>query len=97
MAATLTNTAWSGPWGVSFNANLTPHPSGILEEYTEEQFIQAMRTGRHLGQGRPILPPMPWPAIGQMRTRISSPYSPTSRQFRRSRTRCPIRSRPRSD
>ena len=66
MAGTLTNTAWSGPWGVSFAANLTPHPSGILEEYTEEQFIQAMRTGRHLGQGRPILPPMPWPNVGQM-------------------------------
>lgn len=65
-ASTLTNTAWSGPWGVSFTANLTPHPTGILDEYTEDQFIQAMRTGRHLGQGRQILPPMPWPAYGQM-------------------------------
>ena len=24
-----------------------------------------MRTGRHKGQGREILPPMPWPWIGQ--------------------------------
>ena len=23
--------------------------------------LQALRTGRHEGQGRPILPPMPWP------------------------------------
>ena len=33
---------------------------------TEEQFIEALRTGRHLGHGRPILPPMPWPVYGQM-------------------------------
>ena len=62
-----TNTAWSGPWGVSFAANLTPDPeTGIWREMTEEQFIEALRTGRHLGQGRPILPPMPWPLYGQM-------------------------------
>ena len=67
MAALPTNTAWSGPWGVSFTANLTPDPeTGVLRDYTEAQFIEAMRTGRHKGQGRPILPPMPWPAFGQM-------------------------------
>ena len=61
-----TNTAWSGPWGVSFTPNLTPDPeTGIWREMTEEQFIQALRTGRHLGQGRPILPPMPWLPYGQ--------------------------------
>jgi mono/diheme cytochrome c family protein len=61
-----TNTAWTGPWGVSFAANLTPDPeTGIWREMTEEQFIQALRTGRHLGQGRPILPPMPWQPYGQ--------------------------------
>jgi hypothetical protein len=27
-------------------------------------FIKAMRTGKHMGAGRPILPPMPWPGIG---------------------------------
>ncbi len=62
-----TLTAWSGPWGVSFTANLTPDPeTGVLRDYTAEQFIEAMRTGRHKGQGRQILPPMPWPAFGQM-------------------------------
>lgn len=67
LAASWTNTAWSGPWGVSFTANLTPDPeTGVLRDYSKDQFIQAMRTGRHLGLGRPILPPMPWPAYSQM-------------------------------
>lgn len=61
----ITNTAWSGPWGVSFSANLTPDPeTGIWSQMNEEQFIEALRTGRHLGQGRPILPPMPWMPYG---------------------------------
>lgn len=58
-------TAWAGPWGVSFAANLTPDETG-LGPWTPELFIQTMRTGKHLGTGRPILPPMPWPAIGQL-------------------------------
>jgi mono/diheme cytochrome c family protein len=66
-ASSPTNTAWSGPWGVSFTANLTPDPeTGVLRDFTEQQFIQTMRTGRHQGQGRQILPPMPWPNYGQM-------------------------------
>jgi mono/diheme cytochrome c family protein len=65
--ASSTLTAWSGPWGVSFSANLTPDPeTGVLRDFTEQQFIQTLRTGRHQGQGRQILPPMPWPFIGQM-------------------------------
>lgn len=58
-----TNTAWAGPWGVSFTANLTPDPETGLGKWTEEIFIAALRTGRHEGKGRPILPPMPWPMI----------------------------------
>jgi hypothetical protein len=65
-ASTDTNTVFSGPWGVSFAANLTPDPeTGIWREMTEEQFLEALRTGRHLGHGRPILPPMPWPVYGK--------------------------------
>lgn len=56
-----TNTAWSGPWGVSFTANLTPDEETGLGSWTKENFIQTIRTGRHLGRGRPILPPMPVP------------------------------------
>ena len=62
-----TLTAWSGPWGVCFTANLTPDPeTGVLRDFTEQQFIQTMRTGRHQGQGRRILPPMPWQNVGQL-------------------------------
>ena len=64
-AASQTNTAWAGPWGVSFTANLTPDPETGLGKWTAETFIAALRTGRHEGQGRPILPPMPYPFIGQ--------------------------------
>ncbi len=57
MAGTMT--AWSGPWGTSFTANLTPDPETGLGAWTLKDFIETMRTGRHLGKGRPILPPMP--------------------------------------
>jgi hypothetical protein len=56
-------TAWSGPWGTSFTANLTPDEETGLGAWTFEQFRDAIRTGRHQGRGRPILPPMPWFAI----------------------------------
>jgi mono/diheme cytochrome c family protein len=59
-------TAWAGPWGVSFTANLTPDTATGLGSWTEEMFIKALRTGKHQGEGRPILPPMPWPMISQM-------------------------------
>jgi len=60
-----TMTAWAGPWGISFTANLTPDPTG-LGNWTEDMFIAALRSGKHAGNGRPILPPMPWQMIGQM-------------------------------
>ena len=64
-AATATNTAFSGPWGVSFAANLTPDGQTGLGKWTADTFIAALRRGRHEGQGRPILPPMPFPMIRQ--------------------------------
>jgi len=59
--------AWAGPWGVSFSANLTPDKETGLGEWTEEAFLAAIRTGKHQGQpnGRQILPPMPWPMVRQ--------------------------------
>lgn len=60
-----TNTAWAGPWGVSFTANLTPDPETGIGKWTPETFITALRTGKHEGIGRPILPPMPYPFIGK--------------------------------
>ena len=56
-----TNTAWAGPWGVSFTANLTPDPETGLGKWTLKNFSDTIRTGRHMGRGRPILPPMPIP------------------------------------
>lgn len=61
-------TAWAGPWGVSYAANLTPDKTGI-GGWTADQFIQSMRTGKHLGVGRPILPPMPAQDIGKLSDR----------------------------
>lgn len=58
----MTNTAFAGPWGISFAANLTPDKETGLGDWTEETFIEALRNGRHQGQGRPIMPPMPWMA-----------------------------------
>ena len=53
-------TAFVGPWGMSYAANLTPDEQTGTGLWTEENFIQALRTGKHMGIGRPILPPMPW-------------------------------------
>jgi hypothetical protein len=60
-AGAITNTAFGGPWGVSFTANLTPDPETGLGKWTPDTFISAIRNGRHEGVGRPLLPPMPWP------------------------------------
>jgi len=62
MTADASGTAFSGPWGVSFAANLTPDQNTGLGIWTEDMFIKAIRTGRHMGVSRPINPPMPWPA-----------------------------------
>jgi len=54
-----TNTAWSGPWGVSFTANLTPDNDTGIGTWSKETFIATIRNGKHMGAGRPLLPPMP--------------------------------------
>jgi hypothetical protein len=56
-----TNTAFAGPWGVSFTANLTPDPETGLGKWTARDFLATIRSGRHMGRGREILPPMPTP------------------------------------
>jgi mono/diheme cytochrome c family protein len=60
-AAAGTTTAHAGPWGVSFTANLTPDPDTGLGKWTFQNFKDTIRTGRHMGRGRPVLPPMPIP------------------------------------
>ncbi len=56
-------TAFSGPWGVSFSANLTPDKETGLGSWTETTFIQALRNCRIGGTGRKMLPPMPCEGI----------------------------------
>ena len=60
--------AFSGPFGTSFASNLTPDKETGLGEWTEDMFINAMRTGLHQGVegNRPILPPMPVKHYAQM-------------------------------
>ena len=65
-AGSLTMTAFVGPWGVSYAANLTPDPQTGLGALDENVFTMAMRNGKHFGVGRPLLPPMPWMNVAKM-------------------------------
>ncbi len=65
VAFTGTNTAFAGPWGISYTANLTPDQNTGMGIWTEDMFLKAMKTGKHLGTSRVIQPPMPWPWIGK--------------------------------
>jgi mono/diheme cytochrome c family protein len=60
-----TMTAFSGPWGTTFAANLTPDLETGLGVWTEETFVKTIRTGKLMGTGRMIQPPMPIAAIQQ--------------------------------
>ncbi|MDP4200873.1 MAG: diheme cytochrome c-553 [Bacteroidota bacterium] len=62
-------TAFSGPWGVSFAANLTPDSATGLGTWSQDTFMAALRIGKHKGTGRPILPPMPWPSFTNLTDR----------------------------
>jgi hypothetical protein len=55
-------TAWQGPWGTSFTANLTPDVESGIGNWTLDQFKIALRQGKSKGlpAARPLLPPMPW-------------------------------------
>ena len=54
-------TAFVGPWGVSYAANLTPDDTGI-GAWTFDNFLTAIRKGKYKGLegSRDLLPPMPW-------------------------------------
>ncbi len=60
-----TNTAFAGPWGVTYSANLTSDKNTGLGIWTEDMFFKAMRTGKHMGTSRQIQPPMPWAWVGK--------------------------------
>ena len=46
---------WRGPWGTTYPPNLRLR----LSEYTEDQFVEVLRT-------RTALPPMPWMNVNRM-------------------------------
>lgn len=52
-------TAWIGPWGITYSANLTPDETG-LGNWTEDQFLYAVKNSisKGVAGGRPLLPPM---------------------------------------
>lgn len=54
-------TAFVGPWGISYAANISSDATGI-GNWSEEQFFTAIRQGKSKGiaEARPLLPPMPW-------------------------------------
>lgn len=58
--ASMDLTAWAGPWGVSFAANITPDNETGIGTWDESLFFKAMREGKWFGNNRPLLPPMPW-------------------------------------
>ena len=61
-----TFTSFKLPFGIVHPANLTPDRDTGLGGWTEAMFLRAVRTGRHMGgNGRPILPPMPWMNLAQ--------------------------------
>ena len=68
LAVTNDMTAWVGPWGISYAANLTPDETGI-GNWSEAQFIRCIREGKSKGleNGRPLLPPMPWQDFALMK------------------------------
>jgi len=57
-------TAFAGPWGITYAANLTPDNATGIGTLSEEMFIKTLREGKWMGVGRPLMPPMPWQAIG---------------------------------
>ncbi|MES2829508.1 MAG: c-type cytochrome [Bacteroidota bacterium] len=52
-------TSWTGPWGISYSANLTPDETGT-GNWTENQFLYALKNSisKGLAGSRPLMPPM---------------------------------------
>jgi hypothetical protein len=59
-------TVFVGPWGISYTANLTPDSATGIGAWSESTFINTIRNGKHLGNGRDILPPMPWGYVAKL-------------------------------
>lgn len=67
LIVTQTFTAWTGPWGVTYAANLTSDSTGI-GTWKEEQFVKALKEKKWMGldNTRPLLPPMSMMPVTEM-------------------------------
>jgi hypothetical protein len=45
---------------MTYSVNLTPDKNTGLGIWTEDMFVKAIKTGKHMGTSRDIQPPMPW-------------------------------------
>lgn len=60
-------TAWAGPWGVSYAANLTPDKETGIGNWSRENFVSTIKLGIHTKTlPREISAPMPWEQISML-------------------------------
>ncbi len=87
-----------GPWGISYAINLTSDPDTGIGKWREEDFVQAMKTGKHMGVGpadhAADAVARVRPALG---ARSSRRCTRISRPSLRSRTACPTTRRRNDD
>ena len=59
LIVTQTFTAWTGPWGTTYAANITSDSTGI-GNWKEDQFLKALKEKKWMGldNTRPLMPPM---------------------------------------
>jgi mono/diheme cytochrome c family protein len=59
LIVTQTFTAWTGPWGITYAANLTSDSTGI-GMWKEAQFLKCLKEKKWMGldDTRPLMPPM---------------------------------------
>jgi hypothetical protein len=93
VAAAVTNTAWSGPWGVSYTANLTPDAETGIGKWTLRNFVETIRNGRHMGRGRRCCHRCRYRCIATGPMPTSKRCTATCEPFPQSPTVCPSRYR----
>lgn len=60
-------TAWGGPWGISYSANLTPDNETGIGKLSEKNFVSVLSLGIHSGMNRKLMQPMPWKETSALR------------------------------
>ena len=62
----LDSTVWATDNLIVFSANLTPDDETGIGTWTEAEFVETIREGRHRGIERRIKYPMPWRELGEL-------------------------------